>query len=83
MLALSGFDTRDAFFYREPDSHWLYAAVYASQHGPVPEHANWHDLAERGLINDSLIESVNKYGYARLEDVVVRWLDKDFYRINN
>lgn len=83
MLALSGFDTRDAFFYREPDSPWLYAAVYASQHDPVPDNASWCDLAERGLISDSLIESVNRFGYARLEDVVVRWLDKDFYRINN
>lgn len=83
MLALSGFDTRDAFFYREPDSPWLYAAVYASHYDPVPAGASWHDLADRGLINDTLIASVNKYGYARLEDVVVRWLDKDFYRINN
>lgn len=83
MLAISGFDTRDAFFYREPNSPWLYAAVYASHHDPVPANASWYDLAERGLINDTLIASVNKYGYARLEDVVVRWLDKDFYRINN
>lgn len=83
MLALSGFDTRDAFFYREHDTPWLYAAVYASQHDPVPANASWYDLAERGLINDTLMASVNKYGYARLEDVVVRWLDKDFYRINN
>lgn len=83
MLALSGFDTRDAFFYREPNSPWLYAAVYASHHDPVSDNASWHELAERGLINDTLIESVNKYGYARLEDVVVRWLDKDFYRVDN
>lgn len=83
MLALSGFDTRDAFFYREPNSPWLYAAVYASNHDPVPAHASWYDLAERGLINDTLIDSINKYGYAKLEDVVVRWLDKDFYRVDN
>lgn len=83
MLAISGFDCRDAFFYREPNSPWLYAAVYASNQGPLTQHASWHDLAELGLINDSLINSVNKYGYARLEDVIVRWLDKDFYQINN
>lgn len=82
MLALSGFDCRDAFFYRKDNSPWLYIAVYASEHEPL-ESASWYDLAARGLINDSLIESVNKYGYARMEDIVVRWLDKDFYRIND
>jgi SAM-dependent methyltransferase len=83
MLAISGFDTRDAFFYRDPDSPWLYAAVYASENGPLDKHATWYDLAERYLINDSVMASVNKYGYARLEDVVVRWFDKNYYQINN
>jgi hypothetical protein len=83
MLAISGFDTRDAFFYRDPSSPWLYAAVYASDDGPLDQHATWYDLAERYLINDSVIASVNKYGYARLEDVIVRWFDKNYYQINN
>ena len=82
MLAISGFDCRDAYFYRKENSPWLYAAVYASEHGPMPG-ASWYDLADRGLINDSIISSVNRYGYARLEDTVVAWLDKDFYQINN
>jgi SAM-dependent methyltransferase len=83
MLAISGFDTRDAFFYRDEDSPWLYAAVYASNNGPLTQNTTWEELAERNLINDSVIDSVNKYGYARLEDVIVRWLDKDFYQITN
>lgn len=83
MLAISGFDTRDAFFYRDPDSPWLYAAVYASEYGPLDRSATWHELAEKYLINDSVMASINKYGYARLEDVVVRWLDKNYYQINN
>lgn len=83
MLAISGFDTRDAFFYRDPDSPWLYAAVYASSDGPLSRNTTWEELAERYLVNDSVVDSVNKYGYARLEDVVVRWLDKDYYQITN
>lgn len=83
MLAISGFDARDAFFYRDPDSPWLYAAVYASEEGPLDKNTTWYDLADRNLINDSVISSVNKYGYARLEDVVVRWFDKNYYQINN
>lgn len=83
MLAMSGFDCRDAYFYREDSSPWLYAAVYASEHAPIDQHASWYDLAQRKLISDSLIQSVDKYGYARLEDVTVAWLDRDFYRISN
>lgn len=83
MLAVSGFDCRDAYFYRQPQSPWLSAAVYASEHEPIGTHASWHDLADRKLINDSVINSLNKYGYARLEDLVVTWLDKDFYQITN
>jgi SAM-dependent methyltransferase len=83
MLAINGFDCRDAFFYRKPYTPWLYAAVYASEYDPILTNASWVDLAERKLIDDSLIESVNKYGYARLDDLVVRWLDKDFYRIHD
>jgi len=82
MLAISGFDCRDAYFYRKENSPWLYACVYASEHGPLPG-ATWYDLADRNLINDSIINSVNRYGYARLEDTVVVWLDKDFYQITN
>ena len=83
MLALSGFDCNDAFFYREPNTPWLYAAVYASHAEPVTAHATWYELAERGLINESIVDSINKYGYARLEDTVVRWLDKDYYQITD
>jgi hypothetical protein len=83
MLAVSGFDCRDAFFYRDEDSPWLYAAVYASDYSPMENYVSWEELAERHLINDSVIASINKYGYARLEDVIVRWLDKDYYRITN
>jgi hypothetical protein len=83
MLAISGFDCRDAYFYRKENSPWLYAGVYASEHDPLPAHASWYDLADRNLINDSVKASLNKYGYARLEDLVVCWFDKNLYKISN
>jgi hypothetical protein len=83
MLAISGFDCRDAYFYRKENSPWLYAGVYASEHEPLTTQATWYDLAERNLINDSIINSVNKYGYARLEDVIVNWFDKNIYQVTN
>ena len=83
MLAISGFDCRDAYFYRKENSPWLYIGVYASEHGPLTQDATWYDLADRNLINDSVINSVSKYGYARLEDVIVSWFDKNLYQITN
>jgi SAM-dependent methyltransferase len=83
MLAISGFDTRDAYFYRKENSPWLYAGVYASEHSPLNEHATWYDLVERKLVNESVSASVNKFGYARLEDVVVQWFDRALYQITN
>jgi SAM-dependent methyltransferase len=83
MLAVSGFDCRDAYFYRKENTPWLYIGVYASEHEPITQDATWYDLADRHLINDSVINSVNKYGYARLDDVIVSWLDKNLYQIRD
>jgi len=83
MLAISGFDCRDAYFYRKENTPWLYIGVYASEHAPLTQDATWYDLADRNLINDSVINSVTKYGYARLEDVIVSWLDKNLYQIKD
>ena len=83
ILAISGFDCRDAYFYRKENSPWLYIGVYASEHKPITQDATWYDLADRKLINDSVINSVNRYGYARLEDVIVSWFDKNLYQITN
>lgn len=83
MLGVTGFDCRDAYFYRKKDSPWLYAAVYASEHQPMDQSASWYDLADRGLVNDSLLTSINKHGYAKLDDLVVTWLDKDYYKITD
>jgi hypothetical protein len=83
MLAISGFDCRDAYFYRRRNTPWLYAAVYASGHKPLTQQATWYDLADRNLVNDSVINSVNRHGHAKLEDLVVTWLDKDYYKITD
>ena len=81
MLAINGFDCSDAYFYRKENTPWLYAAVYATNIDPLPITTSWYELAERSLINESLMQSVNRYGYARLEDLVVTWLDKNHYKI--
>jgi SAM-dependent methyltransferase len=82
MLAVNGFDCRDAYFYKDMNNFWLYAAVYKSGEPPMdPRSTSWHTLIEKGLVNDSVETSINKYGYVRQEELLTTWLDKDFYRI--
>jgi SAM-dependent methyltransferase len=81
MLAVNGFDCRDAYFYKEANDPWLYAAVYKTSDPLDAKTTTWHTLAEQNRINDSAIASLNSYNYVRQEDLIVTWLDKDFYRI--
>ena len=83
MLAISGFDCNDAYFYRDPGTPWLYAAVYASEHGPLEGSPTWYDLSDRKLLSPSLINSVQRNGYAKLDEVIVSWLDKNNYIIRD
>jgi len=83
MLAVSGFDCKDCFFRKSVNDSWLYAAVYKSEIAPLPASTTWHDLVGLNLVNDSVAQSLNKYGHVRQEDILVNWLDKDFYRIRD
>ena len=83
MLAASGFDCRDAYFYREQNSPWLYAAVYATQNKPFSERPTWFELADMKLVNESVINSLNKYGYVKLDEILVCWMDKENYFIKD
>mgnify|MGYP003344572347 CR=1 FL=1 len=80
MLAVNGFDCRDAYFYKNAQSNWLYIAVYKSLEPMNPKTTSLHDLAGKGLLHDSILNSLNKYGYINHDDIVYPWLDKDFYR---
>lgn len=80
MLAVNGFDCRDAYFLKEENDPWLSAAVYKTDIAPMdPKTTSWYDLADLNLVNDSVIASLNKYGYVRQEELLTVWLDKDFH----
>lgn len=80
MLAVNGFDCRDAYFYKNPETNWLYLAVYKSSEPMDPRTTSLYNLADRGLLHDSIIDSLTKYGHVNNDDIVYPWLDKDFYR---
>ena len=81
MLAVSGFDCKDAYFYRNQNDPWLYAAVYKGGEPLDPKKTSWHDLVDMNYVNDSVKSSLNKNNYVKQEDLVTVWLDKDFYRM--
>jgi hypothetical protein len=78
MLAANGFDCRDCYIYMAPNYGWIHFAVYKSMGPQIPENTSWFDLADRGLISDSAMASLNKWGHVRQEDLMFTWLDKDW-----
>jgi hypothetical protein len=44
-----------------------------------PKKTTWFDLADLNLINDSVIDSLNKFSYVKQEEIITTWLDKNFH----
>jgi hypothetical protein len=79
MLAVNGFDCRDSYILKEENVPWITMAVYKSDVAPMaPENTTWYDLADCNLINDSVIDCLNKFGHVRQEMLLFNWLDKNF-----
>ena len=78
MLAVNGFDCRDCYIYMAPNYGWMHFAVYKSSGAMDPATTSWFDLADRNLISDSAMQSLNKWGHVRQEDLMFTWLDKDW-----
>jgi SAM-dependent methyltransferase len=83
MLAVNGFDCRDCYIYAAPNYGWIHFAVYKTYEPFEPTTTSWFDLAEKGLISDSAIASLNSYGHVRQEDLVFTWLDKNWRSAKN
>jgi trans-aconitate methyltransferase len=82
MLAVNGFDCKDAYFYKKENDMWLYLATYKSDIKPMnPKTTTWHDLIDLDLVNESVVQCINTYGYVRQEEIITTWLDKDFHKI--
>lgn len=80
MLAVNGFDCSDGQMMKQPNDPWLHCIAYKSDVEPMdPVTTSWYHLAERGLLPDSAVESIKKWGYLRQEELVTTWLDKQYY----
>lgn len=77
-LAVNGFDCRDGFFRKDPDSPWIDSIVYKSDIEPMdPATTSWYDLLETDLLPESAVKSIMAHGYVRQRDLVLPWLDKN------
>lgn len=78
MLAVNGFDCRDCYMWMEENTSWMHFVVYKSADPLDPATTSWFDLADKNLISDSAMHSLNKYGHVRQEELMFTWLDKDW-----
>lgn len=83
MLAVNGFDCKDAYMLKEFNDLWIHIAVYKSAIAPMDATTTtWLDLVDKGLLNSTVVDSINSYGYLRQEDILYPWLDKENYFID-
>lgn len=76
VLALTGWDCRTGFFLKTQDDPWLHAVVYKTDLPALPARSNWYSLLETNLLPDSAVQSINKNGHVRQQDLVLPWIDK-------
>jgi len=75
MLAVSGWDCKDGYFYKKVNDPWIRLAVYKSDVEPMdPKTTTWYELIDKGLLPESAERSINKWGHLRQQDLELSWL---------
>jgi len=83
MLAVNGFDCRDAYLLKKFNDPWVQIAVYKSDIEPMdPKTTTWFDLADKNLLHPSVVQSITKSGFLKQEEIIMPWLDKENYYID-
>lgn len=83
LLAVNGFDCRDAYLLKRHNDPWIHMAVYKSSVAPMdPRTTTWFDLAEKNLLHPSIVACLNRYGHVQQEEILYPWLDKENYYVD-
>jgi hypothetical protein len=83
MLAVNGFDCRDAYLLKRFNDPWVHMAVYKTDIAPMdPKTTTWFDLIDKNLLHPSMVSSIMANGYLKQEEIVMPWLDKELYFID-
>jgi SAM-dependent methyltransferase len=84
MLSVNGFDCNDAYILKNINDPWIHIAVYKSSIEPMdPKTTTLFNLADLNLLHPSVVNSLNRWGHLRQEDIIYPWLDKDWHRPKN
>ncbi len=83
MLAVNGFDCRDAYLLKRFQDPWINMAVYKTDVAPMdPLTTTWYDLIDKNLLHPTIVDSVNANGFLKQEEICMPWLDKELYFID-
>jgi SAM-dependent methyltransferase len=83
MLAINGFDCRDAYLLKKFNDPWINMAVYKTDIAPMdPTTTTWFDLIDKNLLHPTVVNSITSHGYLRQEDMLYPWLDKENYFVD-
>ena len=83
MLAVNGFDCKDAYMLKQFNDPYIHLAVYKSDIKPMnPKTTSWMDLIETGLLHTTVMSSIFANGHLRQEDIMYPWLDRENYYID-
>lgn len=83
MLAVNGFDCRDAYLLKQFNDPWIHMAVYKSNISPMnPATTAWTDLIDLGLLHPTIVNSIHTHGYLKQEEIVMPWLDRENYFVD-
>jgi len=84
MLAVSGWDCKSGLFIKDLRDPWIKAVVYKGEVKPQdPRTTSWRDLANLDLLPDSAVESINKWGYVKQQDLILPWFSGHVGSYNN
>ena len=77
VLAVSGWNCAAGFFQKLPGDPWITAIVYRSDQAPRdPRLTRWYELCDLGMLPETAVKSIHRYGYLRQQDLVLPWIDK-------
>jgi SAM-dependent methyltransferase len=77
VLAVTGWNCAPGFFQKLPGDPWITAIVYRGDYvAPDPRQITWYELCDSGVLPESVVGSVQRYGYLRQQDLTLPWIDK-------
>lgn len=79
MLAVNGFDCKNAHFNKDANDPWLHCVVYKSEHAPMdPKTTTWYHLVERDLLPDSAAACIKAFGMLKQESIQTHWINGQY-----